>query len=201
MSWWLEPVFHGRYPEDGWAFFGRDVPEVHDGDLALIAQPVDFFGINIYSADLVRSAPNGGYEKAPFPVGFDRTAFDWPIVPAAMYWTARFCHERFKRPIVVTENGISCRDTVAFDGKVHDTQRIDFTRRYLLELERAIDSGIPIEGYFHWSFIDNFEWAEGYKQRFGLVYCDYPTGTRTPKDSAAWYAEVIRTNGASLRTP
>jgi len=199
MAWWLEPVFEGKYPEDGWTFFGRDVPHVHDGDLALIAQPVDFFGINIYSADLIRSSPNGGYEKAPFPVGFDRTAFNWPIVPAAMYWTARFCHERYKMPIVVTENGISCRDTVAFDGKVHDTQRIDFTRRYLLELERAIDGGVPVEGYFHWSFIDNFEWAEGYKQRFGLVYCDYATGTRTPKDSAAWYAEVIRTNGAALR--
>jgi len=201
MSWWLEPVFSGKYPEDGWAFFGPDVPHVHDGDLALIAQPVDFFGINIYSADLVRSTPGGGYERAPFPVGFDRTAFDWPIVPAAMYWTARFCHERYKLPIVVTENGISCRDTVAVDGKVHDTQRIDFTRRYLLELERAIDEGIPVSGYFHWSFIDNFEWAEGYKQRFGLVYCDYPTGKRTPKDSAAWYSEVIRTNGAALRSP
>jgi len=199
MSWWLEPVFRGKYPEDGWAFFGRDVPRVEDGDLALIAQPVDFFGINIYSADFIRATSGGGYERAPFGVGFDRTAFNWPIVPAAMYWTARFCHERYQLPIVVTENGISCRDTVAVDGKVHDTQRIDFTRRYLLELERAIDGGVPVEGYFHWSFIDNFEWAEGYKQRFGLVHCDYATGTRTPKDSAAWYSEVIRTNGAALR--
>jgi beta-glucosidase len=117
-----------------------------------------------------------------------------------MYWTARFCHERYpQHPIIVTENGISCTDSVALDGKVHDPTRIDFTRRYLLELERAIDGGVPVEGYFHWSFIDNFEWAEGYKQRFGLVHCDYATGKRTPKDSAAWYAEVIRTNGATLR--
>jgi beta-glucosidase len=199
MSWWLEPVFRGKYPEDGWTHFGSDVPQVVAGDLELIAQPVDFFGINIYAGEIIRATPDGGFEKLPHPVGVPRTAFDWPIVPEAMYWTARFCHERYKLPIVVTENGISCTDSVGLDGKVHDPLRIDFTRRYLLQLERAIDGGVPVEGYFHWSFIDNFEWAEGYKQRFGLVHCDYATGTRTPKDSAAWYAEVIRTNGASLK--
>ena len=198
MSWWLEPVFSGKYPEDGWKLFGHDVPTVAAGDLELIAQPVDFFGINIYAGDRIRATADGGFEKVPSPVGMPRTAFDWPIVPDAMYWTARFCHERYKMPIVVTENGISCTDSVSLDGKVHDPLRIDFTRRYLLELERAIDGGVPVEGYFHWSFIDNFEWAEGYKQRFGLVHCDYATGTRTPKDSAAWYSEVIRTNGAAL---
>jgi len=198
MSWWLEPVFKGSYPEDGWKFFGPDVPRIVPGDLELIAQPVDFFGINIYAGDRVRATADGGFEKVPFPVGMPRTAFDWPITPDAMYWTARFCHERYGKPIVVTENGISCTDNVALDGKVHDPVRIDFTRRHLLELERAIDGGVPIEGYFHWSFIDNFEWADGYRQRFGLVHCDFATGKRTPKDSAAWYGEVIRTNGASL---
>jgi beta-glucosidase len=199
MSWWLEPVFSGKYPEDGWQLFGRDVPHVAPGDMELISQPVDFFGVNIYAGDRIRATHDGGFEKVGFPPGYPRTAFDWPIVPEAMYWTTRFCHERYKKPIVITENGISCTDSVALDGKVHDPLRIDFTRRYLLELERAIDEGIPVEGYFHWSFIDNFEWADGYKQRFGLVHCDYATGTRTPKDSAAWYAEVIRTNGATLR--
>jgi beta-glucosidase len=198
MSWWLEPVFSGKYPQDGWDFFGRDVPLVEPGDLELIRQPVDFFGINIYNGDRIQATADGGFERVPFPPGHPRTAFNWPITPEAMYWTARFCHERYQHPIVVTENGISCTDSVALDGKVHDPTRIDFTRRYLLELERAIDGGIPVEGYFHWSFIDNFEWAEGYKQRFGLVHCDYATGKRTPKDSAAWYAEVIRTNGAAL---
>jgi beta-glucosidase len=198
MSWWLEPVFSAQYPEDGWKLFGRDVPHVAAGDMELIAQPVDFFGVNIYAGDPIRATPDGGFERAPTAIGYPRTAFNWPIVPEAMYWTTRFCHERYQKPIVVTENGISCTDSVALDGKVHDPLRIDFTRRYLLELERAIDGGIPVEGYFHWSFIDNFEWAEGYKQRFGLVHCDYATGTRTLKDSAEWYAGVIRTNGGAL---
>ena len=198
MSWWLEPVFKGQYPADAWTYFGRDVPHVLDGDMALIAQPVDFFGVNIYAGDRITAMPDGGFATVPFPPGQPRTAFDWPIVPEAMYWTTRFCHERYRLPIVVTENGISCTDSVALDGQVHDPTRIDFTRRYLLELERAIDGGVPIEGYFHWSFIDNFEWAEGYKQRFGLIHCDYATGARTPKDSATWYSEIIRTNGAAL---
>lgn len=198
MSWWLEPVFKAKYPEDGWAFFGRDVPDVQPGDLELIAQPVDFFGVNIYAGDRIRATADGSFETVRMPPGYPRTAFNWPIVPEAMYWTTRFCHERYQKPIVVTENGISCTDSVGLDGQVHDPARIDFTRRYLLQLERAIDGGVPVEGYFHWSFIDNFEWAEGYKQRFGLVHCDYATGTRTPKDSASWYAEVIRSNGTAL---
>lgn len=199
MSWWLDPVFLGKYPEDAWSYFGSDVPRVEAGDMELISQPVDFFGVNIYAGDRIRASADGGYERVPFPTGHPRTAFGWPIVPEAMYYTTRFCHDRYKKPIVVTENGISCTDSVDLDGNVHDPQRIDFTRRYLLELERAIDGGIPIEGYFHWSFIDNFEWAEGYRQRFGLVHCDYETLKRTPKDSAKWYAEVIRTNGGALR--
>jgi beta-glucosidase len=99
---------------------------------------------------------------------------------------------------VVTENGISSMDWVHQDGKVHDPQRIDFTRRYLQQLARASDDGIPVLGYFHWSFTDNFEWAEGYRQRFGLVYVDYETQKRIPKDSAVWYSQVIAANGANL---
>jgi beta-glucosidase len=198
-AWWLDPVFLGEYPADAWRAYGGDVPVLRAGDLETIAQPVDFFGINIYAGDAVRARSDGSAEKVPWPAGHPITAFEWPLVPEAMYYTARFCHERYKKPIVVTENGISCRDWVSSDGKVHDPSRIDFTHRYLLELERAVNDGIPVEGYFHWSFIDNFEWARGYKERFGLIHCDYSTGRRTPKDSAAWYAEVIRTNGASLR--
>jgi beta-glucosidase len=199
MSWWLDPVFLGEYPADGWRFYGADVPTLRAGDLELISQPVDFFGVNIYAGDCVRALADGSPEQVPWPDGHPITAFEWPVVPEAMYYTTRFCHERYGKPIVVTENGLSCRDWVSTDGKVHDPQRIDFTRRYLLEVERAIDGGIPIEAYFHWSFIDNFEWARGYKERFGLVYCDYATGTRTPKDSSVWYADVIRSNGAALR--
>ena len=87
---------------------------------------------------------------------------------------------------------------IHLDGKVHDPARIDFTHRYLLALRRAIDSGVDVRGYFHWSLLDNFEWSEGYNERFGLIYLDYATGKRTPKDSAAWYAKVAETNGKNL---
>jgi beta-glucosidase len=99
---------------------------------------------------------------------------------------------------VITENGLSCRDWVSVDGKVHDAARIDFTTRYLRELHRAIAEGVDVRGYFHWSILDNFEWAEGYKQRFGLVFVDYPTQQRIIKDSGYWYRDVIASNGAVL---
>ena len=99
---------------------------------------------------------------------------------------------------MITENGFAGLDWVGMDGAVHDPQRIDFTGRYLAELTRAIDDGVDVRGYFHWSLMDNFEWADGYRQRFGLIHVDYQTLRRTPKDSARWYANIIRTNGREL---
>jgi beta-glucosidase len=101
-------------------------------------------------------------------------------------------------PIVISENGTSVPDWVALDGKVHDPQRIDFMQRYLRELARARNSGVDVRGYFAWSLMDNFEWAEGYRQRFGLVHVDFATQRRTPKDAFDWYRGVIRSNGANL---
>ena len=126
------------------------------------------------------------------------TAFEWSVTDEVTYYGPKWFWERYKKPIVVTENGISCRDWVALDGKVHDPDRIDFTERHLLALGRAISEGVPVDGYFHWSFIDNFEWAHGYKHRFGLIFCDYATQRRVLKDSAEWYASVIASNGATL---
>lgn len=196
-SWWMDPVYLGSYPEDGWRAFGSDVPQLKDGDLELINQPLDFFGVNIYESQRVRAGALGP-EPVPRPTGFPISAFDWGVTPEAAYWGPKFFWERYRKPVVITENGISCRDWVSTDGKVHDPDRIDFTKRYLRELRRAISDGVRARGYFHWSLIDNFEWAHGYKHRFGLVYCDYPTQTRILKDSAEWYARVIRSNGALL---
>jgi beta-glucosidase len=159
---------------------------------------MDFMGINLYSGDPVRRGKDGKPEEVPFPVGFPITGFEWPVVPEIAYWTPRFLHDRYKLPLVVTENGLSSRDWVTDDGHVHDPLRIDFTARYLRQLRKAIGEGIPIHGYFHWSILDNFEWAEGYKHRFGLIHVDYETQKRTLKDSAHWYREVIATNGRSL---
>jgi beta-glucosidase len=197
-SWWLDPICFGRYPEDGWQAFGADVPPVKDGDLKTINQPLDFLGVNIYQGVIMRAGADGRPEQTPFPVGMPQTAFRWNVTPDALYWGPRFLHERYKTPVIVTENGLSSMDWISLDGAVHDPQRIDFTQRYLLAYEAAINDGVDGRGYFHWSLTDNFEWAEGFKERFGLVYVDYPTQRRIPKDSAYWYREVIATNGASL---
>ena len=134
----------------------------------------------------------------PFEVGHPQTAFRWFVTPEALYWTPRFFFERYHSPIIVTENGLSNQDWIALDGKVHDPQRIDFLQRYLREMGRAIDDGTDVQGYFQWSLLDNFEWAEGYKERFGLVYVDYRDQTRIPKDSFYWYKQVIASNGGIL---
>ena len=122
----------------------------------------------------------------------------WGIVPEVLYWSTRFFYERYHKPILVTENGMANVDFVHLDGKVHDSQRIDFMHRYLLNLKRAVEEGIPVLGYQYWSVLDNFEWAMGYDKRFGLVYVDYPTQQRIPKDSAWWYRDVIAANGENL---
>jgi len=196
-TWWMDPVYLGQYPADGLAFYGADAPEIRSGDLELIAQPLDFFGANLYQGSSVRAGADGP-EPVPRAVGAPLTAFEWSVTPDVMYWGPKFFWERYGKPIVVTENGISCRDWVALDGKVHDPDRIDFTARHLIALRRAIAEGVQVDGYFHWSFIDNFEWAHGYKHRFGLVFCDYETQRRIPKDSAEWYSGVIASNGATL---
>ena len=132
------------------------------------------------------------------PAGQSKTALDWPIDPEAFYWGPRFLYERYQVPVLITENGLSCHDVVSLDGEVNDPNRIDYLNRYLLQLERASEEGIPVRGYFHWSLMDNFEWASGYKERFGSIYIDYEILEHTPKDSFYWYRQVAETNGESL---
>lgn len=198
-TWWLDPIFRREYPADGLAMYGAAAPRIREGDLATIAQPLDFFGANIYHGTFVRAGRDGTPEDVPLPPGYPKTTQDfWPVTPSALYWGPRFFHERYGLPIVITENGHQNADVVSLDGKVHDPQRIDFLCRYLRELRRACADGVPVRGYFQWCFTDNFEWAMGDAIRVGLVYTDYPTQRRIPKDSAAWYRDVIRTNGASV---
>ena len=197
-NWWLDPVFFGRYPEGSLKAFGADSPPVREGDMAVISQPLDFFGCNIYNAHTVRAGANGEPETLPHPQGIGRTTYQWPVTPACLYWAPKFYYERYGKPIIITENGLGNTDWVALDGRVHDPQRIDFLNRHLRELARALAEGVDIRGYFQWSLMDNFEWNEGYKLRFGLVHVDYRTQERTPKDSAWSYRGVIQSNGASL---
>jgi beta-glucosidase len=114
----------------------------------------------------------------------------WPITPEALYWGPKFFHERYRLPVAVTESGMANDDRIQ-DGRVHDRERIDFLCRYLGEYARAIEEGVPALGYFLWSLIDNFEWAEGYDKRFGIVYVDYASQQRILKDSAHWYRDFI----------
>ncbi len=197
-TWWGDPVVFGCYPEEGLRAYGRAVPAHTDAEMATIAQPLDFYGANIYTGPAVQAGPDGQEMAAPTQPGSPRTHFNWEVIPDSLYWGAKFLHERYKLPIVVTENGLSLPDWVSLDGAVHDPLRIDFLQRYLLSLERVVKDGVDVRGYFQWSIMDNFEWAEGYKHRFGLIHVDYATQQRTLKDSAHWYAEVIRTNGQSL---
>ena len=150
------------------------------------------------TAPSVRRGKNGKPEVVPWPPGYPVTGFEWAVAPSVLWLVPTWLHERYKLPVAIVENGVSVRDWVSADGAVHDPARIDFTARYLRELAATVAVGVPIEAYFHWSVLDNFEWAEGYKQRFGLVYVDYATGKRTLKDSALWYRDVIASNGKTL---
>jgi beta-glucosidase len=199
--WWSDPMFFGRYPEDGFELFGADAPTIEAGDMETIAQALDFYGVSMYSGRRVRASGIGEFEAIPHAPGMPRSSIGWAVVPEALYWGPRLLHERYGKPIVISENGMAGHDWVTLDGAVHDPLRIDFMRRYLLQLERAIAEGIPVDAYFHWTWIDNFEISvppHGFAARFGLVHCDFETQKRTPKDSAYWYREVIRSNGASL---
>lgn len=195
LTWWTDPVIFGRYPEDGLRVFGSNAPRVTPGDLEVISAPTDFLGLNIYQGSVVRAGADGKPEVVKTPPGFPLTAFNWPVTPDALYWGPRFVYERYGKPILITENGLSCRDWPSLDGRVHDAQRVDFLTRHLRQLHRAVSEGVPVEGYFHWSALDNFEWADGYKERFGLIYVDYASGERIPKDSFHWYAKIIASRG------
>jgi beta-glucosidase len=197
VSWFSDPVFFGRYPDDGVALYGADMPAIGAEDMATIRQPLDLFGVNIYQGDTVR-AVDGSAQVVPMRLGDPLTMYGWQITPEALYWGPRFVAERYGKPVVVSENGVATLDLIDDDGRVHDPQRITYTRRYLSALRRAAADGVDVRGYFHWSLMDNFEWAEGVRTRFGLVYVDFPTGRRILKDSAFWYSDVIAGNGEGL---
>jgi beta-galactosidase len=195
VSFWSDPVFFGHYPEEVLRRYGTCMPKVSAEDEKLIAEPIDFYGQNIYNGNRIRQGPDGRPEIVERYAGFPRTAIGWPVTPECLYWGPKFLYERYQKPIYITENGLSCHDVVSLDGKVHDPNRIDFTRRYLGYLRQAVEDGIDVRGYFHWSLLDNFEWHSGYGERFGMVYVDYRTGERIWKDSAYWYRDWISNGG------
>jgi beta-glucosidase len=197
-TWFADPVFLGEYPEDGWELFGADVPSIGAGDMELIAQPLDYYGLNTYSGQMVRADEDGEPELLPHSPENPMNTWGWYVMPSILYWSPKFFHERYGVTVDVTENGYAGRDWVNLDGGIHDFDRIDYTRRHLLHLERAIAEGIPVGGYYMWTFVDDYCWTEAYKDRMGLVHRHAVTQERTPKDSAFWFSEVIRTNGGAI---
>lgn len=197
VSWWSDPVLLGRYPEKALERFAPYLPNITESDLRLISEPIDVYAQNIYNGHCIRMGADGRPELVKRREGAPRTANGWPITPESLYWGPKFLYERYKKPFYITENGLSCHDVIALDGKVHDPNRVDFLARYLRELKKAA-AEIDLRGCFQWSLTDNFEWEKGYSERFGLIFVDYQTQKRILKDSAYWYRDVIRSNGENL---
>lgn len=198
VAWFADPVFLGHYPAEGLEKYKEYLPEITDEDMKLIHQPIDFMGQNIYNGYFIRMGKDGKPEYVDRPAGFPKTAANWPVTPECLYWGAKFLFERYQMPLYITENGMSCHDQISADGRVHDSNRIDFLDKYLSQLQKASDEGADIRGYFLWTFLDNFEWDKGYNERFGIVYVDFATQKRIAKDSAYWYQKVMETNGGIL---
>lgn len=216
-----DPILRGRYPEDWVAELvmhsaGLTAQEL-EHDLVVISRPLDHYGVNYYEPTVIEAPrPDTDYsgvlevdfpEDMPFrPVrveGVERTDFDWPIVPSGLTDILIALHERYPGlpPVTVTENGCSYHDGPGDDGRVRDDRRIDYLGAHLTAVADAIDAGVDVRGYYVWSAMDNFEWAAGYAERFGLVHVDHATQHRTRKDSWYWYRDLIaRTSGISART-
>ena len=200
--WHLEPALRGRYPDA----FPEGPPlermGVRDGDLERVRAPLDFVGINLYTRSLVRAHPEDPLGIGVLPVGpvggseGPRTDFGWEVWPRALHDVVLRITREFDRPrIEITENGCSYADGPGSDGAIRDERRIAYYRGYLEALARAIDAGADVRGYHAWTLLDNFEWSEGFAQRFGLAWVDFATQDRTLKQSGRWYGRVAAENG------
>jgi beta-glucosidase len=167
-------------------------------EMKAIASPMDFQGLNIYTATPVRAADNAqGYVVIPRPKSYPTMASPWlTIGPEALYWGPKLAASELGiKEIYITENGCSAEDAIAPDGEVYDTDRVMYLDAYLTQLQRGVSEGVQVRGYFCWSLLDNYEWADGYSKRFGITYVDFATQKRTPKLSSKFYGNVIARNG------
>ncbi|WP_233255388.1 GH1 family beta-glucosidase [Naasia lichenicola] len=199
-GFFLDPVFTSRYSSAVHDVFDEHglASVIQEGDLELIGAPTDFAGVNHYQRILVSADPDGGYlqavERAAAPAD---TSFGWSVLPESLSNVLkRVARECTSLPIYVTESGASYADYVTPDGEVHDPERVAYFGGYLDAVAQAIEEGVDVRGYFAWSFMDNFEWAEGYSKRFGLVWVDFATQQRIPKLSGRWYGSLIRAHAA-----
>ena len=195
---YLTVMMEGRYTDAYLKELGADAPKVEDGDLRIIGSPVDFVGLNVYTPGpyVLSSEARPGYQLMKWPKSYPHMASTWlRLAPEVLYWAPRHVARLWKpAQIYISENGTSSRDKPDKDGHVYDLDRVMYLRNCLTHLHRATQEGVPVRGYFLWSLLDNFEWADGYATRFGLVHVDYKTQKRTPKLSAAFYKQVMARN-------
>ncbi len=192
----LDAIYRGGYTPAYLRRCGKDRPQIARGDFDLISLPTDFLGINVYSASFIRAGRRGRPEVVPPSPSYPCADSPWlKLTPRALYWAPRLVAETYgTKAIYITENGCGYNDDTVVNGACDDLHRVEFLRSYLKELHRAVAEGVPVKGYFVWSLLDNFEWADGYTRRFGIVHTDFKTFRRTPKLSAQWYAQVAAGN-------
>jgi beta-glucosidase len=192
-------IFEGKYTDAYLKKLGADAPKFTAEELKTISAPLDFLGLNVYTGDFVRAddASPEGYAMVKRPASSPHMYSDWLFVtPEALYWAPKITAKIWNvKEMYITENGCSSADVLTPDGHVYDSDRIMYLRNYMTQLHRAVSEGVPVKGYFLWSLLDNYEWADGYLKRFGITYVDFETQKRTPKLSSAYYREVIRGNG------
>ena len=205
----LDPLFRGEYPEDVLDYYSsdNDFSFVRDGDLEVVSAPLDFLGVNYYMRHTVVDDRGDSDPKIAMrfedleaatvlPPGAETTAMGWPVEPNGLTEILVRLHEEYTQlPLYVTENGVAVHDYVDPEGNVDDEERVAFLDAHFRAVHDAMEQGVDLRGYMAWSLLDNFEWAEGYSKRFGIVYVDYGTQRRIPKASARWYADVIRRGG------
>jgi beta-glucosidase len=188
LRWYLDPLFGRGYPQDVLGFLGADAPRVDPADLAQIAAPMDFLGINYYSRTVVSAAGRWDARAGGLPI----TEMGWEIYPSGLTELLLRLHRDYPAPsLYVMENGGAFEDRLV-DGRVHDADRVAYIAAHITAVGDALARGVPMAGYMVWSLLDNFEWTSGYDKRFGIVHVDYATQRRTPKDSARWYREFLQ---------
>jgi beta-glucosidase len=193
----LTAIMEGKYTDAYLRKEGSDAPRVESGDMKIISSPLDFVGLNVYTPEYVRASDSpSGFSVLPRPASFPHMASPWLYIgPEVIYWAVRNVSTLWKpKELYITENGCSSDDIPTKDGHINDTDRLMYLRNHLTHLQRAAAEGYPIKGYFLWSLLDNFEWADGYSKRFGIHYVDFKTQKRTPKLSAEWYKATIASN-------
>ncbi len=200
--WFLDPLFRGRYPDDLFTVMGVLPPAIQDGDFSVISTPIDFLGVNYYSRMLVRGrmdtaiASDDSYETVQHISGASYTEMGWEVFPAGLANILACIYQEYApKALIITESGAAFEDSWDGHNGVHDQKRINYLQEHIQTVAGVVQRGVPVKGYIVWSLLDNFEWAEGYRKRFGLVYVDYPTQRRIIKDSGLWYASFV----ASLR--